>query len=213
MHVGSQRVARFVGVDDDHGSPLPAELERRGQAGCRSPDDGDVAGTWTWTVSMLIHRGNDRVLWQISRQTLQHSQEQAGHDVDDTNTIEEVVRTRLRSLRNTLGLSLNDLAARTRLSPSTISRIETGKRAISLDVLQPLAAALHVSVDALLDMSGDEDVVIRPSPSHAGGRTTWMLSRSTGSTLAVKIRLEPTPGRWSSRSIPATTGSSSSTGE
>lgn len=115
-----------------------------------------------------------------------------GRDMDDTDTIEELVRTRLRSLRNALGLSLNDLAARTRLSPSTISRIETGKRAISLDVLQPLAAALHVSVDALLETSGDEDVVIRPSPSHAGGRTTWMLSRSTGSTLAVKIRLDPT---------------------
>ncbi len=106
--------------------------------------------------------------------------------------IEEVVSTRLRSLRNTLGLSLSDLAARTNLSPSTISRIETGKRAISLDVLQPLATALHVSVDALLDMSGDEDVVIRPSPSHSPARTTWVLSRATGPTIAVKIRLDPT---------------------
>lgn len=111
--------------------------------------------------------------------------------MNEANAIEEVVRTRLRSLRNALGLSLNDLAARTRLGPSTISRIETGKRAISLDVLQPLAAALHVSVDALLDMSRDEDVVIRPTPSHADGRTTWMLSRSTASSLAIKIRLQP----------------------
>ena len=109
----------------------------------------------------------------------------------DMTTIEEVVSNRLRSLRNTLGLSLSDLAARTNLSPSTISRIETGKRAISLDVLQPLAHALHVSVDALLDMSGDEDVVIRPSPSHSEARTTWMLSRATGPTIAVKIRLDP----------------------
>lgn len=112
--------------------------------------------------------------------------------MNDTNKIEEVVSARLRSLRNTLGLSLSDLAARTTLSPSTISRIETGKRAISLDVLQPLATALHVSVDALLDMSGDEDVVIRPSPSDSGARTTWMLSRATGPTTAVKIRLAPT---------------------
>jgi len=51
--------------------------------------------------------------------------------------IEHLVRTRLRSLRTTLGLSLDDLAARTNLSPSTISRIETGKRSISLDVLLP----------------------------------------------------------------------------
>ena len=51
--------------------------------------------------------------------------------------IEHVVRTRLRSLRTTLGLSLDELAARANLSPSTISRVETGKRTISLDVLLP----------------------------------------------------------------------------
>jgi len=110
----------------------------------------------------------------------------------EPNEIEEVVRTRLRSLRNTLGLSLDELAARTNLSASTISRIETGKRTISLDVLVPLATALQVDLDALLDVRSDDDVVIRPAPSSSGGRTTWMLSRPTGSTLAVKMRLEPT---------------------
>src|SRR5215510_8196476 len=50
--------------------------------------------------------------------------------VAELDEIEEVVRTRLRSLRHTLGLSLDELAARTNLSPSTISRVETGKRTI-----------------------------------------------------------------------------------
>ena len=49
-----------------------------------------------------------------------------------------------------------------------------------------------MSLDSLLDMSGDDDVVIRPAPSSSGERTTWMLSRATGNTIAVKIRLEPT---------------------
>jgi DNA-binding XRE family transcriptional regulator/quercetin dioxygenase-like cupin family protein len=106
--------------------------------------------------------------------------------------IEQVVRTRLRSLRKTLGLSLDELATRANLSPSTISRVETGKRTISLDVLLPLAAALNVDLDALLDLGGDDDVVIRPAPSASGDRTTWMLSRPTGNTVAVKLRLEPT---------------------
>jgi transcriptional regulator with XRE-family HTH domain len=110
----------------------------------------------------------------------------------ETNDIERVVRTRLRSLRTTLGLSLDELAARTNLSPSTISRIETGKRTISLDVLLPLAVALQVDLDALLDVHGDDDVVIRPAPRRSAGRTTWMLSRPTASTIAVKMRLEPT---------------------
>ncbi len=105
--------------------------------------------------------------------------------------VERVVRTRLRSLRQTLGLSLDDVAARTNLSPSTISRVETGHRTISLDVLIPLARALHVDLDALLDVQGDDDVVIRPVPDTRDGRTTWLLSRPTGSTIAVKMRLEP----------------------
>jgi DNA-binding XRE family transcriptional regulator/quercetin dioxygenase-like cupin family protein len=108
----------------------------------------------------------------------------------DTNEIEQVVRTRLRSLRNTLGLSLDELAVRANLSASTISRVETGKRTISLDILLPLARALQVDVEALLDVRTDDDVVIRPAPSNAGDRTTWMLSRPTGNTIAVKIRLE-----------------------
>ena len=106
--------------------------------------------------------------------------------------VEQTVRTRLRSLRTTLGLSLEELAARTNLSASTISRIETGNRTISLDILVPLARALQVDLDALLDVSGDDDVVIRPTAHRAGKRTTWMLSRPTGNTLALKTRLEPT---------------------
>ncbi len=110
----------------------------------------------------------------------------------ELNEIEWVVRTRLRSLRTTLGLSLGDLAERANLSPSTISRIETGKRTISLDVLLPLARALQVDLDSLLDVRSDDDVVIRPVPSNSGDRTTWQLSRPTGNTVAVKIRLVPT---------------------
>ena len=110
----------------------------------------------------------------------------------EPNAIEQVVRTRLRSLRTTLGLSLDELAARTNLSPSTISRVETGKRTISLDILLPLAAALQVDLDALLEVRSDDDVVIRPVPDNSGERTTWMLSRPTASTIAVKMRLEPT---------------------
>jgi quercetin dioxygenase-like cupin family protein/DNA-binding XRE family transcriptional regulator len=112
--------------------------------------------------------------------------------VDDWTEIEAVVRSRLRALRGTLGLSLEELAARTNLSASTISRVETGKRTISLDILLPLAGALQIDLDQLLDVHRNDDVVIRPVPSHSGGRTTWTLSRPTGSTLAVKMRLEAT---------------------
>lgn len=120
----------------------------------------------------------------------------------ELESIEHVVRTRLRSLRQTLGLSLDELAARTHLSASTISRVETGKRTISLDILLPLARALQVDLDTLLDVQHDDDVVIRPAPTTADGRTTWQLSRATGSTVAIKMRLEPSDQPLSPRVHP-----------
>lgn len=112
--------------------------------------------------------------------------------MSDPRRMEDVVRARLRSLRTGLGLSLDDVAARTHLSASTISRIETGKRSISLDVLLPLARALDVDLDVLLEIGGDDgDVVIRPTAHRTGGHTTWMLSRTEGSTVALKMRIEP----------------------
>jgi transcriptional regulator with XRE-family HTH domain len=110
----------------------------------------------------------------------------------ELSAYEAVVQARLRSLRTTLGLSLDALGERANLSPSTISRIETGKRSISLDVLLPLARALDVDLDVLLDVRSNEDVVIRPTPSKAGAQTTWMLSRPTSAMVAVKMRLLPT---------------------
>lgn len=112
----------------------------------------------------------------------------------EQDDIERVVRTRLRSLRQTLGLSLDQLAARTNLSASTISRVETGKRTISLDVLLPLAAALQVDLDTLLDVRRDEDVVIRPTPAVMGEHQAWILSRPTSRTIAIRMRVEPARG-------------------
>lgn len=105
--------------------------------------------------------------------------------------IDGIVRARLRTLRVTMEWSLETLAAASNLSASTISRIETGKRAISLDVLVPLARALQVDLDELLSIESSDDVVIRPVPSETAARTTWMLSRPTSTTRAIKIRLEP----------------------
>ncbi len=106
--------------------------------------------------------------------------------------LDALVRARLRSLRQAQGWSLDVLADRAKLSPSTISRIETGKRAVSLDVLLPLARALQVDLESLLEGdTEDPDVVIRPVATMRPGVTMWPLSRPTGSTTAMKMRLEP----------------------
>ncbi|MFF3869021.1 helix-turn-helix domain-containing protein [Micromonospora sp. NPDC001898] len=91
--------------------------------------------------------------------------------------LDALVRQRIRGLRVARGWSLDDLAARCFLSPSTLSRIETGHRRIALDQLTPIARALGTTLDQLVESGADDDVVIRPHRDEAGGVTTWLLSR------------------------------------
>ncbi|MHA7304901.1 XRE family transcriptional regulator [Arthrobacter sp. TMN-49] len=91
-----------------------------------------------------------------------------------------LIRQRIRGLRLSLGWSLENLAARCLLSPSTLSRIETGHRRIALDQLVPIARALGTTLDALVESGGDEDVVIRPQAGHTQGVTAWILSSEDG---------------------------------
>ena len=80
--------------------------------------------------------------------------------------IEERVRARLRQARFERGLSLAQLAERAGMTASTISRLETGARRLTLTQVERLAAALEVSTDALL---AEQRV---PDPAQ-DGRTWW----------------------------------------
>jgi transcriptional regulator with XRE-family HTH domain len=105
--------------------------------------------------------------------------------------LDALVRQRIRGLRAARGWSLDDLAARCFLSPSTLSRIETGHRRIALDQLAPIARALGTTLDQLVESDADDDVVIRPNRDEAKGITTWLLSREgapSGATIA-KLRI------------------------
>lgn len=107
--------------------------------------------------------------------------------------LDTVVRQRIRGLRLARGWSLDALAARCHLSPSTLSRIETGHRRIALDQLVPIARALGTTIDQLVESAQDEDVVIRPQPAHTRGLTTWLLSRGRAlhGVTAAKMRITP----------------------
>jgi transcriptional regulator with XRE-family HTH domain len=105
--------------------------------------------------------------------------------------LDVLVRQRIRGLRAARGWSLDELAARSFLSPSTLSRIETGHRRIALDQLAPIARALGSTLDQLVESGDDGDVVIRPHRDDGRGMTTWLLSRPgapEGMTIA-KLRI------------------------
>jgi transcriptional regulator with XRE-family HTH domain len=112
-----------------------------------------------------------------------------------TSDLDGLIRSRIRGLRLARGWSLDVLAARCYLSPSTLSRIETGHRRIALDQLVPIARALGTTLDQLVESADDDDVVIRPQRDQARGMTIWMLTREgapLGMTVA-KMRITAPP--------------------
>jgi transcriptional regulator with XRE-family HTH domain len=106
--------------------------------------------------------------------------------------IEAVARRRLRSLRVARGWTLDDLARRSNLGASTISRIETGHRRLAVDNLAALARALDTTVDELLTEASDDDVVIRPARSTThDGALVWPLTGHDDSSgrVVAKMRI------------------------
>jgi transcriptional regulator with XRE-family HTH domain len=91
--------------------------------------------------------------------------------------LDALIRQRIKGLRQARGWSLDTLAARCFMSPSTLSRIETGHRRIALDQLVPIARELGTTLDQLVEPAEDDDVVIRPRRDHSHGMTIWMLTR------------------------------------
>jgi transcriptional regulator with XRE-family HTH domain len=109
---------------------------------------------------------------------------QADGDVDRR------VRQRLRQLRMQHGLTLEDVAGRSNIDVSTLSRLESGKRRLALDHLPRLAAALSVSTDELLRAPEAEDPRVRSGSHTHHGITYWPLTRqAAGGLHAFKIRI------------------------
>jgi transcriptional regulator with XRE-family HTH domain len=94
---------------------------------------------------------------------------------------EDRIRRRLRALREERGLSLEAVANAAGMAPSTLSRLETGKRRLAVDHLAPLASALGTSVDALLSPEPRADPRVRRRARTVNGVRVLPLSRAGGS--------------------------------
>jgi transcriptional regulator with XRE-family HTH domain len=97
--------------------------------------------------------------------------------MEQDTDIDALIRSRIRALRLARGWSLDTLAERSFLSPSNLSRIETGQRRIALDQLIPIARALDTTLDQLIESSNDDDVVIRPQRRQQHRTTVWTLAK------------------------------------
>jgi transcriptional regulator with XRE-family HTH domain len=110
------------------------------------------------------------------------------------------VGARLRGLRQAAGLTLATLAETTGISVSTLSRLESGSRRPSLELLLPLATAYDVPLDELVGAPPAGDPRVRARPLVRDGVTFLPLTRRPGGLQAYKQilpegdRREPRPG-------------------
>lgn len=116
---------------------------------------------------------------------------------DYTEVVLAGVGERLRQLRQTRRLKLSDVAERTSISTSTLSRLESGQRRASLEVLLPLSALYRVPLDDLVAAPPVGDPRIFPKPRRRGDVIVVPLTHLPGPQQAFKIIIP------ASRSTPA----------
>ncbi|WP_174517887.1 XRE family transcriptional regulator [Lentzea aerocolonigenes] len=106
--------------------------------------------------------------------------------------LDSLVRKRIRALRVAQGWSLDELASRAKLSPSSLSRIENGQRRLALDQLVTLARALDTSLDQLVETDTD-DVIVSPMIDGAHGLMRWPIRAEPGMTVMRQRMTNPPP--------------------
>jgi transcriptional regulator with XRE-family HTH domain len=115
--------------------------------------------------------------------------------VDDTAAAHaaslDQVGPRLRRLRTQRGKTLTDVGLDTGISKSTLSRLETGQRKPSLELLLPLAEAHQVPLDELVGAPEVGDPRIRLKPRVRNGRMVFPLTQQSTGMHVWKVVIPP----------------------
>jgi transcriptional regulator with XRE-family HTH domain len=99
----------------------------------------------------------------------------------------DAVGPRLRALRQQRDTTLAELSAETGISVSTLSRLESGSRRPTLELLLPLARAHGVTLDELVDAPPTGDPRIHLKPVRKFGMTLLPLTKRAGGIQAYKL--------------------------
>ena len=97
------------------------------------------------------------------------------------------VGPRLKRLRADHGLTLTGLAETTGISTSTLSRLESGQRRPTLELLLPIAQAYQVPLQELVGAPEVGDPRVRAAPRQMNGMTVLPLTRQPGPLQAFKM--------------------------
>lgn len=110
-------------------------------------------------------------------------------DQPSVGAVIEQIAPRLRRARENKGMSLADLARSTGISTSTLSRLESGQRKPSLELLLPITAALGIPLDDIVAAPRIVDPRVPQQPTRKDGRVLIPLSRQQGEPRAYKMSI------------------------
>ncbi|GHE81438.1 hypothetical protein GCM10017786_09810 [Amycolatopsis deserti] len=103
----------------------------------------------------------------------------------------DAVGPRLRALRRQRRVTLAQLAEATGISVSTLSRLESGGRRPTLELLLPLARVHQVTLDELVGAPETGDPRVHAKPVVRFGVTILPLTRRPGGLQAFKMIYPP----------------------
>jgi len=119
--------------------------------------------------------------------------EPAGETIEsELMTLLTGVGPRLRAIREARNLTLGELSRLTGTSISTLSRLESGVRKPTLELLYPLARAYRVPLDELVGAPAVGDPRVHIKPISRAGQTLLPLSRGENGMRAYKHVLHGT---------------------
>lgn len=108
----------------------------------------------------------------------------------DTDDAIAAAGTRLRGLRKDRGLTLAEVEEATGISASTLSRLESGGRRATLELLLPLARVYGTTLDELVRAPAS-DPRVHARPIRRDGMTMLPLTRQAAGLQAFKIVVAP----------------------
>ncbi|KXF54766.1 XRE family transcriptional regulator [Rhodococcus sp. SC4] len=112
-------------------------------------------------------------------------------DVPDLDGVLDAVGPRLKALRQQRGATLAQLSESTGISVSTLSRLESGQRKPTLELMLLLARAHQLPLDELVDAPATGDPRVHLRPLERNGSTIIPLTRRPGGIQAFKHVIPP----------------------
>jgi transcriptional regulator with XRE-family HTH domain len=106
----------------------------------------------------------------------------------------DAIGPKLRFVRKQRSMTLRDVAEATGITTSTLSRLESGQRKPSLEVLLPLAKLYRVALDDIVAAPPTGDPRVRLQPLHRDGKVVVPLTRPTSGLQALKVVHPPSRG-------------------